>query len=104
MNGRHIAGKMTNIIVIPMVKDTLDVISHQNHREDTDMKRLCVIGTILVISLFNIVSLSAGTVKDLEMVISPESPIVAVLIAFLTGIISAVLFIVGTHKELTFSF
>ena len=87
-----------------MVKDSLNIISHQNHGKDIDMKRLSAIGIIGIIALFNIVSVSAGTVNDLGVVLSPEFPTVAILVAFLTGIIGAVLFIVGTHNELTFSF
>ena len=87
-----------------MVKDTLNVNSYQNHGKNNDMKRLSAIGIIIILFLLNMVSVSAGTVTDLDMVHSPEFPIVAVLIAFLTGIIGAVIFIVGTHKGRMFAF
>lgn len=90
---------MTSIIVIPLFNDTPNAISHQNHRKDKDMKRLFTIGIIVILFLLNIALVSAGTVTDMKMHVSQEFPTVAVLIAFLIGIISAIIFIAGIHKN-----
>jgi hypothetical protein len=90
---------MTSIIMIPLFNDTPKVISHQNHGKDKDMTRLFTIGIIVVLFLLNIAFVSAGTVTDMKVHISQEFPTVAVMIAFLIGIISAIIFIAGTHKN-----
>jgi hypothetical protein len=90
---------MTSIIVIPLFKDSPNAISHQNHGKDKDMKRLFTIGIIIVLFLLNITLVSAGTIADMKVPLSQEFPTVAILIAFLIGIISAIIFIAGTHKN-----
>jgi hypothetical protein len=90
---------MTYIIVIPLFKDTPNVISHQNHGKDKDMKRLFTIGIIIVMFLLNIAFVSAGTGTTMNVHLSQEFPTIAVLIAFLIGIISAIIFITGTHTN-----
>jgi hypothetical protein len=90
---------MTYIIVIPLFKDTPNVISHHNHGKDKDMKRLFTIGIIIVMFLLNIALVSAGTGTNMNVHLSREFPTIAVLIAFLIGIISAIIFITGTHKN-----
>jgi len=85
--------------VIPLFKDTPNVTSHQNHGKDNDTKRLFTIGIIIVMFLLNIALVSAGTVTNGEVHLRPEFPTVAFLIAFLIGIISAVIFIGGTQKN-----
>jgi hypothetical protein len=85
--------------VIPLFKDTPNVTSHQNHRKDNDTKRLFTIGIIVVLFLLNIALVSAGTVTNGEVHLRPEFPTVVFLIAFLLGIISAVIFIGGTQKN-----
>jgi hypothetical protein len=85
--------------VIPLFKDTPIVTSHQNHGKDNDTKRLFTIGIIVVLFLLNIALVSAGTVTNGEVHLRPEFPTVVFLIAFLLGIISAVIFIGGTQKN-----
>jgi hypothetical protein len=85
--------------VIPLFKDTPNVTSQQNHGKYNDTKRLFTIGIIIVLFLLNTALVSAGTVTNVEVHPRPEFPTVAVMIAFLIGIISAVIFIVGTHKN-----
>jgi hypothetical protein len=85
--------------VIPLFKDTPIVTSQQNHRKDNNTKRLFTIGIIIVLFLLNIALVSAGTKTNVEVHLRPEFPTVAFLIAFLIGIISAVMFIVGTQKN-----
>jgi hypothetical protein len=85
--------------VIPLFKDTPNVTLHQNHGKDNDTKRLFTIGIIVVLFLLNIALVSAGTVTNVEVHLPPEFPTVAFLIAFLIGIISAVIFIGGTQKN-----
>ncbi len=82
-----------------MFKDTPNVASHQNHGKDNDTKRLFTIGIIIVMFLLNIALVSAGTVTNVEVHLRPEFPTVAVLVAFLIGTISAVIFIGGTQKN-----
>jgi hypothetical protein len=85
--------------VIPLFKDTPNVTSPRNHGKDNDTKRLFTIGIIVVLFLLNIALVSAGTVTNGEVHLRPEFPTVAFLIAFLIGIISAVIFIGGTQKN-----
>jgi hypothetical protein len=49
--------------------------------------------------LLNIALVSAGTGTNMNVHLSREFPTIAVLIAFLIGIISAIIFITGTHKN-----
>ena len=85
--------------MIPLFKDTPNVTSHQNHGKDNDTKRLFTIGIIIVMFLLNIALVSAGTVTNGEVHLRPEFPTVAILIAFLIGTISAVIFIGETQKN-----
>jgi hypothetical protein len=85
--------------VIPLFKDIPNVTSQQNHGKSNDTKRLFTIGIIIVLFLLNTALVSAGTVTNVEVHPRPEFPTVAVLIAFLIGIISAVIFIGGTQKN-----
>jgi len=63
------------------------------------MNRLSAIGIIIFTLLSGIVSVSAETATGQEVIPIPEFPTVAILIAFLIGIIGAVLFLVSTKEN-----
>ncbi len=63
------------------------------------MKRLSAIGIIIITLLLGVASVSAETAIDQEVIPIPEFPTVALLIAFLVGIIGAVVFIVSTKEN-----
>ena len=63
------------------------------------MKRLSVFGIIIITLLLSVGSAAAETVPDQEVIPVPEFPAIAILIAFIVGIIGAVLYILNTREN-----
>jgi len=63
------------------------------------MKSLSAIGIIIVTLLLGIGSVSAKAVTDQEVIPIPEFPAIAILIAFLLGIIGVILVLKNTKKN-----